>query len=49
MSTINDYDAKWFYENSVDPSNVLEAVNPNENKVTAMLVIINLKEWFQCP
>ena len=50
LSTINDDDDDdedntiWFYENDIATTNVHEAVNAKENKVTAIPVKHNLKE-----
>ncbi|GBP00285.1 hypothetical protein EVAR_885_1 [Eumeta japonica] len=45
---IND-DAIWLDEKDVDTTNVPDVENLNENEVTAMPVINNLKEWVQSP
>lgn len=42
-------DAIWLDEKDVDTTNVPDINNPNENEVTAMPVINNLKEWVQSP
>ncbi|KAK9884855.1 hypothetical protein WA026_009079 [Henosepilachna vigintioctopunctata] len=45
---VND-DAIWLDEKDVDTTNVPDVIKLNENEVTAMPVINNLKEWVQSP